>query len=549
MTSQSQPTSGRPPFRRLSAGWVFTALALLVWAWVHADYGITWDETVQSKYGEALRIFFSGGLTFDEFNHFPDLPENIYFYGPTLDLGCAIIAHAFGGDIYAVRHGVLGLMWVAMFYPVCALGRRVAGRAGAWSAGAALLGMPSLFGQAFNNPKDLPLACAAIWLVYAAVVVASARRLGWVHAVKLGAAVGGVLLMRPGAWFLCVLLGLVPLAAFWRSQRVTGRWEVGKLFKPLPILVAAVVIGWVLMVLPWPNAWHSPLGHPIKSAGLAMHFQEVYPVQLAGQVYPSNRLPWNYLVGYLVLTLPLPLLVLAAFGHLVFAKRFFHSVPAAMAVLGTAFLLWFPLATFIVLRPNIYDGMRHFLFMLPAVAVLAGVAMGSLIQHLRGTARTAMVPVGFALMLYATPDMVRLHPYENVYYNFMAGPKATLHERYETDYWVSSYREAAGWINGIQARSDRPLCVAVAANHFSANAFTHFLDPRVKAVDFALDNFSTNQMPAVIDYYVATVRYNQWRNFATAPVAHRVERDGILLSIIRGNPKNQEPEASTSLHR
>jgi hypothetical protein len=256
-------------------------------------------------------------------------------------------------------------------------------------------------------------------------------------------------------------------------------------------------------------------------------------------------LPWDYLASYLVLTLPVPLVVLAVYGHLVFLRRFFRSIPAAMAVLGTTFLLWFPLATFIVLRPNIYDGMRHFLFMLPAVAVLAGAAAGSLIQYLRGTARAMAMPVATVLLLSSVPAMVRLHPYENVYYNFMAGPKATLHERYETDYWISSYREAAGWINGVQARSDRPLCVAVAANHFSANAFTHFLDPRVKAFDFVLDDFSTNQMPAVIDYYVATVRYNQWKNFASAPVAHRVERDGILLSIIRGNPKNQEPKTGT----
>jgi hypothetical protein len=66
-------------------------------------------------------------------------------------------------------------------------------------------------------------------------------------------------------------------------------------------------------------------------------------------------------------------------------------------------------------------------------------------------------------------------------------------------------------------------------------AFTHVLDPRVKAVDFAIDDFSTNQLPPVIDYYVATVRYNQWNNFATTPVAHQIEREGTLLCVIRGN--------------
>src|SRR5271170_5416256 len=143
MNVKRQPADVFLFFRRLPAGLALMGLAFLVWLFVHGDYGITWDESVQSGYGEAVRIFFSGGQSFADFSHSPNLPENIYFYGPALDLCCAVIAHAFGADIFSVRHGVQGLLWVAMFYPVCALGRRISGRTGAWCAGFALLGMPS----------------------------------------------------------------------------------------------------------------------------------------------------------------------------------------------------------------------------------------------------------------------------------------------------------------------------------------------------------------------------------------------------------------------
>ena len=137
--------------RRLPAEWAFTVLALLVWLFVHGDYGITWDEPAQCDYGEAVRNYIFTDQSFADFKQL-NLPGNTSLYGPLLGLVCATISHVTGTDIFAVRHAIQGWLWVAMFYPVCALGRRLYGRTGAWCAGLALLGMPSLLGQAFNNP-------------------------------------------------------------------------------------------------------------------------------------------------------------------------------------------------------------------------------------------------------------------------------------------------------------------------------------------------------------------------------------------------------------
>jgi hypothetical protein len=537
MNGNEQPSvlhSWTPFWRRLSPGWMFTALALLVWLLVHGDYGITWDEPEQCNYGEAVRNYFFTSQSFAEFSH-SNLPGNAYLYGPLLGLVCATISHATGADIFAVRPAVQGLLWVAMFYPVCALGRRISGRIGAWCAGFALLGMPGLLGQAFNNPKDLPLACAAIWMLHVSVAAASARRLNWIHALKLGGAVGFVLTMRPGAWFLCVVLALVPLAVCWRVSKMPGERRISGAFAgTLLVLGAAVVMGWILMILPWPNAWHSPLGYPIKAAFYAMQFDEVYPVLFRGTIYHSNHLPWDYLASYLVLTQPLPLLVLAVWGQLVLWQKAFRSISKMVAVLGIAFLFWLPMVMFILLRPNVYDGMRHFLFILPPMAVFAGIAAASLIQRLHRLPKELLLPGVFALLLSAAPAMARLHPYENVYYNCLAGPRNTLPERYETDYWLSSYREAALWLNEVQSHYRRQLCVAVTVSEQSLPVFTHFLDQKIKAAHVNFGEFSHFTLPPEIDYYVATSRFNQWQNFSNTPIVHRIERDGILLTIIRG---------------
>lgn len=536
MTAESTSPGGVSFFRRLSPGGAFTILALLVWLFVHGDFGITWDEEVQSRYAEALWQVFSGGQSFAEFSHAPNLPANIYYYGPALDLACAVISHLFKADIYSVRHAAQGLYWVAMFYPVCALGRRLAGSAGGWLSGAALLGLPSLFGHAFNNPKDTPLACAAIWLLLACAAAAAAPRLGWRQVLSLGGALGFVVMVRPGAWFLWVLLGLVPLAAAWRVRWQVDRPALAVLGRTVGVLFAAVGLGWILMILPWPNAWHSPFLHPFKAATYAMHFDAVYAVLFRGTFQDSNQLPWDYLVTYLALTLPIPLLILAVWGHLVLWRRAKGSIPASLTGLGLMFLLWFPLVYFALARPNIYDGMRHFLFMLPAVAVLAGIAAADCVERLSTAPRWLVLPGVVVLLLSAVPAMVRLHPYQSSYYNWLAGSRTTLPERYETDYWLSSYREAAVWIKEAQSHSDRPLCVALAGNDSCVTVFDHFLDPKTKVVMIPFGNWTQSSLPPEMDYYVATVRMAQWRNFPGLPVAHSIERDGILFSIILANP-------------
>jgi hypothetical protein len=522
--------------RRLSPGWFFTAVALLLWLRVHGDFGITSDEPIQSAYGEVVWNYLAGHLSYQEFNTSPTVPDNIYYYGPALDLFCSTLAHALNADIYSVRHGVQGLMWAALFLPVCALGRRIAGRPGAWFAGLALLGMPSLFGQGFNNPKDLPLACAAIWLLATSASVAASRRLDWRGALKLGGALGFVLAMRPGAWFLGVLIGLVPLVLALRAWKLRHgfRHAPAKIFSQAgPVLLFAVIMGWLMMILPWPNAWHSPLGHPVHSARLAAHFDEVYPVLLRGTIYHSNHLPWDYLASYLVLTLPLPFLFFAVWGHLVLWRKRSGAFSRAATILGVCFLIWFPLVVFVALRPNIYDGMRHFLFMLPPIAVLVGVAAADLTR--RSSGWTVKLAVGL-LLLSAVPAMIRLHPYESVYYNVLAGPSATLHERYETDYWFSSYSEAAAWINRAQSKTNRPLRVLVVAGQFNYPVFTHGLNPKTEASLVRSRDLTAASLSPNFDYYVGTERYGQWLNFSNSPIVCRFERDGILFSVIRGSP-------------
>src|ERR1044071_8282194 len=66
----------------------------------------------------------------------------------------------------------------------------------------------------------------------------------------------------------------------------------------------------------------------------------------------------------------------------------------------------------------------------------------------------AQLPIVAVLALSIIP-IVRLHPYQSTYYNELVGGTRGASLRFETDYWLSSYREAAMWLRA-HACPNRP---------------------------------------------------------------------------------------------
>jgi hypothetical protein len=85
-----------------------------------------------------------------------------------------------------------------------------------------------------------------------------------------------------------------------------------------------------------------------------------------------------------------------------------------------------------------------------------------------GVRRPLRVAGGVVLglsLLVTLVDMVRLHPYQALYFNrLVAGGLASATQRYETDYWCSTYREGLDWIVDHYSRPDVTERVRVAGH-------------------------------------------------------------------------------------
>ncbi len=132
-----------------------------------------------------------------------------------------------------------------------------------------------------------------------------------------------------------------------------------------------------------------------------------------------------------------------------------------------------PLAVTIALRPAMYNGIRHFVFVLPPLAVLGGLAGAWLIEAARRSpfaSRRRWLPSFCRRHRPAgASSMVRLHPYEYAHFNRLAGGVARARDRYMLDYWGLAFKQAVAGAAGQALPSGaRPSPPAAAGRSRSA---------------------------------------------------------------------------------
>jgi hypothetical protein len=228
-------------------------------------------------------------------------------------------------------------------------------------------------------------------------------------------------------------------------------------------------------------------------------FEKPWEELFGGKLILATDMPRSYVPTLLALQLPGMFLALGlggAAGALVAAFRGDTTPNRRAVLLAIVLAALTPIAVTVLARPAMYNGIRHFVFVLPPLAVLGGLAGAWLTERMRKPAAAATLATLFVAGL-AVPvvDMVRLHPYEYTYFNRIAGGVAGARDRYMLDYWALSFKQAA---QGLKAKlaelkltkpADRRWKLATCGPHRSPQVelgpdFETTWDP--KGADFAL---------------------------------------------------------------
>ncbi len=288
--------------------------------------------------------------------------------------------------------------------------------------------------------------------------------------------------------------------------------------KAWPMLIIYAFIAMAAMYATWPYLWPNPLGHLVESAGVMARYPWKGQVLFDGRTYLSTGLPWNYLPMLLGIQLTEPVWPLFGAGLLLGIIQATRGNRGSQG-LASLTLAWFilPVLGIVAARFAMYDNFRQVMFILPPVFIVAGFAIDQIRHPQLQVALIALVVL---------PGLVagaRLHPYEYIYYNSFVGGEQGASQRFELDYWGTSFREATGFLNRT-APANATVWV---------EGPTHLLQVYVRP---DLKIYSTYEAARVehYDFVVALNRFNlEVQSYPDAPVIHSVAREGAILAVIK----------------
>jgi len=506
------------------------ALAVLALAGVFVlltfdQHGISNDEEVQHVYGRLLLDFYLSAFADRQAFEY----KNLYLYGGFFDLVAAAFERAglaAGPALWDLRHLISAAFGLAGLAGTWLLARRLAGEWVGLAALVLLLISGSWSGAMFTHTKDIPFAATMLWALYFSVrALDTLPAPPWRVLAGLGVALGCAFGLRIGAVFAVFYLGVGVLAA--AALQPDGRLRF--LLRSLLALLPAAAIALALGALFWPWAAMAP-GNVLKAMSAFSHFSFELNTVLDGRVMNVGEVPGHYLAAYLLVRLPelfLAGLVLALLAGV-------RAAPAlADAALRRTALPWlpvvlaalFPLAYTLLAAPPLYNGLRHFSFVLPPLAVLGGIGLVRAWQGLRTRPpllrRVVLVACALAV-LGQVGLLARLHPYQYLAYNRLAGGVHGAVGRWEQDYWASSLREAVLALNAHVVHEGVPAqgyTVAVCAEPLQAQVW---LAPGLRATR---DWWGA-------DFYLSPTHMGCDQALRGRVVA-RVERAGLVLAVVR----------------
>ena len=521
----------------------FRVLILLILGLVFfsfRDFGITWDEPNQNRYGKYVVQYYQTFFLDESALSYLDA----YLYGALFDALASLLVRLSPIGEFETRHLLNALVGVIGIVGIGKVTTLLAGARAGLLAALLLFLEPSYFGHMFNNPKDIPFAVGYIWSLYfllkslpyfPALPVHLMVALGGAIGLTLGVRIGGLVLLA--YLLLAVALYCIYPACF--TPRPGLHTRPHRWYKALlKSLLAVFLVAYIAMLICWPWAQKNPLVRPFEALDYMSQFRIqdgglLARVLLGGEYLNAKDLPATYQAHYFAVKMPE--LILLGLGLAVVMATFFlwrgkakvHKLQTARYAL-LAFAVVFPLVYVVVKKSVFYDSMRHFLFIVPCLCCFSAIALEKLLEKLAGKRPWRRIAVGAFVAVLLLPQIYtlwRLHPHQYVYYNHLAGGLQGASGRYEMDYWGNSYKEAVALLlEYLQGQEDLRLeeqiywVWAVGPEESAAYYFPPYLRP--------------TQKPQDADFAICFTRWGLDENIP-GPTIAKVERLGVKLSVVK----------------
>jgi hypothetical protein len=411
------------------------------------DYGLGWDDYTHAEYADLLLRMYGSGFKDAGALSF----ANLYMYGGGFDMAAALLHKVIPLELFETRRllgAVVGVIGLAVTWR---LGRRVGGPLAGLAALLLLALCPTFYGHMFMNPKDAPFAVAMVILMLGLVRLAeeypepSPRT---ILIVGLGAGLSIGCRILGGLALIYALVGFMPLFLE-EIHTHSAREAAHRFIHVVYVLLPGLILGYLVMGLIWPWSIMEP-ANPFHALTYFSHFfEKPWKEMFDGALVSVPDMPWSYLPTLFALQLPEVLLGLAiagVVGTFMSLSRTDVSARRKTILLMLTSAATLPLLVAMVKRPALYNGIRHFIFVIPPMTVLAGTAFARGMDWLKENRRSwqpaAVAIFAFGLLL-PLGEMIRLHPYQYTHFNHIAGTVRSADSLFMLDYWGLALKQAS----------------------------------------------------------------------------------------------------------
>lgn len=503
---------------------ILLAVNLIIGLLTFQSYGLSWDEPLFYDYAKALQAaynpeaWFSGSFDLQQAfgasgsDHANRGPAYIVLAQPVVSLLLSIDLDE--ASAWHLTNFLVFQIGVYLFYQFTL---RWVSPSTALFTSSLFSWQPLLWGHSFINPKDIPFLVFFLGAVHFGFELVDElvlnKKVQWTTIITAAFFVGistSIRVLGPLASILTLCYALT------RIQKIP-HIELAK------SIAAYTGLSLLVVFATWPYLWMNPLQNFIEVFGFMSDNPTQLNVLFNRQYYQADELPHRYLPILMIYTLTEPIwgLFLSGLGIALWKSDTKKRVTLLII------LAWLIIpAGYVMLRtPPMYDGYRHFLFMLPPVFFFSGFAFEYLILWIKNIpARflSAALILGFGII-----PLFQLHPYQYAYYNLFAGGVGGVFRNYETEYWLTCYKEAVETFN----QTAPPNAVLVVKREpYIAEYYTR---PDITVLDYRTDMKKTQTG----DFILINSRSNEdIKVMKDAPIYLKVGRDGADFCVIKQIP-------------
>lgn len=423
-------------------------LAAIILAFLAPRAAVNVDEQLHYPHAkQVVNWYFTGGK---DASCLETPVTNLKYYGQSVDNITALINRTFNiEDEFLTRHitGAFFFWLLLLFAGLIAL--QLTGSF--WVSAItvfSILAMPRLFGQAFGNLKDIPFATgylAGIYMIVRFIKEMTATK--WKTAILLGLAIAFTSSVRIGGLILFGYLAVAVIAAFVLKPFLpkyifsTKSCFVRLLGQGLAILL----IGYFAGLFFWPFALQNVFQNPLESLQVMEHYKVSIRQIFEGEWLWSTQLPWYYLPKWLIISTPEYIIFgLAVFLTLFFVKLNKQDSEQLFTGLFLLFTLFFPIFYVVIIKANLYSGVRQMIFVLPLFAVFASAGIWVFMNLISSKAiKSFIVILYFFLMILPIKQQAATFPADYIYFNAISGGNKKAWSNYEYDYYFHGIKRSS----------------------------------------------------------------------------------------------------------